>query len=184
MSDSDSNNVPQESSNQPDPLNPNGLLAFATLGEFLEQDGWFPQKVDDKHMYRTFFSGKSGDLRCFAQVMVSLEQLLFYAVAPTRVPDEDRVAVAEFLTRANYGMRIGNFEMDYSDGEVRYKTSLDFEGETLTANLIRHMIYPAVLTMDHYLPGLMSVIYGGLTPFEAIEEIEGRQTPLDPSNSA
>jgi hypothetical protein len=166
--------TPPEGGNSSDPLNPNGLQAFDTLGEFLQQDGWYPQKVDGKFIYRSFFSGKNGDFRCFAQIMVNLEQFLFYAVAAVRVPDDDRAAVAEFITRANYGMRIGNFELDYSDGEVRYKTSLDFEGETLSPSLIRHAVYPAVLTMDAYVPGLMSVIYGGRTPFEAIEEIESK----------
>ena len=31
-----------------------------------------------------------------------------------------RQDIAEYLTRANYGMVMGNFEMDYSDGEIRY----------------------------------------------------------------
>lgn len=30
---------------------------------------------------------------------------------------------AEFLTRANYGLVFGNFEMDMHDGEIRYKPS-------------------------------------------------------------
>ncbi|MBP8974021.1 MAG: YbjN domain-containing protein, partial [Anaerolineae bacterium] len=88
-----------------------------------------------------------------------------------------RPAVAEFLTRANFGLRIGNFELDYHDGEVRYKTSLDFEDEKLTPALIRNAVYPAVTTMDRYLPGLMKVVYGGRTPYEAIEEIEAESEP-------
>jgi hypothetical protein len=80
--------------------------------------------------------------------------------------------VAEYITRANYGLRIGNFEMDYSDGEVRYKSSLDFEGEPLTPKLIKNAMYPAVHTMDLYLPGLLGVMYGNKTPAEAIREIE------------
>jgi hypothetical protein len=175
MSDTAHNDKQPDAGSGSEPLNQNGLLAFRTLREFLEQDGWYPQQVEDKYLFRTFFSGKNGDFRCFAQILVNLEQFLFYAVAAVRAPEEDRSAVAEFLTRANYGMRIGNFELDYSDGEVRYKTSLDFEGETLSHSLIRHAIYPAVLTMDAYVPGLMSVVYGGRTPFEAIEEIEGQR---------
>jgi hypothetical protein len=176
MSDASSNDMSQSPENEQPSPNPNGLQAFTTLGEFLEQDGWHPEAVDDKYVYRTFFGGKNGDLRCFAQIMVTLEQVLFYAVATVRAPEEVRPAVAEFITRANYGMRIGNFELDYSDGEVRYKSSLDFEGELLTPTLIRNAIYPAVMTMDRYLPGLMSVMFGGRTPYEAIQEIEGGGT--------
>src|SRR5512138_3185319 len=155
--------------------NQNGMQAFEMLSNYLDNDEWFPRRIEGKYAYSMSYSGKNGDLRCYAIVRVDLEEFLFYAVAPVKVPDEVRMAVAEYLTRANYGMRIGNFELDYSDGEVRYKTSLDFEGETLSHSLIRHSIYPAVLTMDAYVPGLMSVVYGGRTPFEAIEEIEGQR---------
>lgn len=175
MPDSSPGNKATHSGGDSEPLNPNGLEAFATLGRFLHDDGWHPQRVEDRYVYRSFFGGKNGDYRCFAQIAVNLEQFLFYVTASVYVPEELRPAVAEFITRANYGLRIGNFEMDYADGEVRFKTSLDFEGETLSTNLIRNAIYPAVMTMDLYFPGLMKVIFGGRTPFEAIEEIEGEQ---------
>lgn len=152
----------------------NALRAYEALGRFLEEDGWYPQTLEEKHAYRMYYRGKNGELRCFAQIRVEYEQFVFYAIAPINVPENVRPAVAEFITRANYGMRIGNFELDYSDGEVRYKASLDFEGEVLTNNLIRRVIYPAVQTMDRYLPGLMKVAFGAMTPVEAIQEIEGQ----------
>ena len=65
-------------------------------------------------------------------IRVDLEEFLFYAVAPIKTPDEVRPAVSEYVTRANYGLRIGNFELDYGDGEVRYKSSLNFEGQDLS----------------------------------------------------
>ncbi|MGC9399915.1 MAG: YbjN domain-containing protein [Anaerolineae bacterium] len=154
-------------------INANALQAFETLTSFLEEDGWYPQRLDDRYIHRMGFSGANGQYACYAQIRMDLEQFLFYVMAPVKVPEERRMLCAEFLTRANYGLRIGNFEMDMSDGEVRYKSSLDFEGEALTPNLIRRAIYPAVQTMDRYMPGLMKVMYGAATPEVAIGEIEG-----------
>jgi hypothetical protein len=151
----------------------NGQQAFATLGQFLEDDGWHPRQLEERTAYRTGFAGQNSQMACYAQVVVEQELFLFYALAPFNVPEDARIAVAEFITRANYGMRIGNFELDFRDGEVRYKSSLDFEGTTLTPALIKHAIYPAVLTMDRYMPGLMGVAHGGKSPAEAIAEIEG-----------
>lgn len=150
-----------------------GMEAFATLTTFLESDGWYPQPLDDKAVHRVYFAGENGELRCYAQIRTDLSQFLFYVIAPVKAPEAVRAAVAEYITRANYGLRIGNFEMDYSDGEVRYKSSLDFEGETLTQTLIKNTIYPAVQTMDFYLPGLLGVMYGNKTPVEAIQDTEG-----------
>ncbi len=155
------------------PEHENGLRAFEFLGEFLETDGWYPQRLDDKYIYRVGFTGKNGQFACYAQVRPDLEQFLFYVMAPVKASEADRPAVAEFITRANYGMRIGNFELDFRDGEVRYKSSLDFEGERLSHDWLKHAIYPAVQTMDRYLPGLMNVLYGDVTPAEAVAAIEG-----------
>ncbi|OQY48977.1 MAG: YbjN domain-containing protein [Anaerolineaceae bacterium 4572_78] len=158
---------------EPEDDNSNGLEAFATLNQFLEQDGWRPQIIEGRYAYRTYYSGKNGELQCYAQIRVDLEQFLFYAVAMVKTPEGKRHAVAEYTTRANYGLRIGNFEVDYSDGEVRYKGSLDFEGEKLSFSLIRNVIYPSVQTMDRYLTGLLGVMYGSKTAEEAIGEVEG-----------
>ena len=153
-------------------INLNGANAFVTLGDFLQADGWYPRQLEDKYIYQMGFSGKNGKFTCFAQVRIELEQFLFYAIAPVNAPEAVRPAVAEYITRANYGLRIGNLEMDWQDGEVRYKSSLDFEGDTLTPDLIRNAIYPAVQTLDNYLPGLMQVIYGSASPLDAITQVE------------
>lgn len=149
-----------------------GLRAFETVGKFMEEDGWHPQVLEGNFVYRAYFVGHNGEVTCFAQVRVDLEQFIFYVVMPVRVPEPMRLAAAEYLTRANYGLRIGNFEMDFEDGEVRYKSSLDFEGVELTPDLLRNAIYPAVQTMDRYLPGVLSVVFGGISAEEAIAAVE------------
>jgi len=152
-----------------------GIRAFEAVGKFMEDDGWHPQTLDDNYVYRAYFVGHNGEVTCFAQVRVDLEHFIFYVVMPVRTPAQMRLAVAEYITRANYGLRIGNFEMDFDDGEVRYKSSIDFESVELTPGLIRNVIYPAVQTMDRYLPGVLSVVFGGKSAEEAISGIESEE---------
>jgi len=83
-----------------------------------------------------------------------------------------RQAVAEFLTRVNFGLFIGNFEMDFSDGELRYKTAIDVQDGQLTQEMIRKLVYSNVMMMDKYLPGIMSIIYAGTAPVEAVATIQ------------
>ena len=80
--------------------------------------------------------------------------------------------MAEFLTRVNYGILIGNFEMDYKNGEVRFRTSLDFEDQVLNYALISNHVYPNVWMMDRYLPGLFAVVDSEKDPEEIIKTIE------------
>lgn len=140
---------------------------------FFKQDDWPYQEIEGRPLIRTAFAGKNGEWACFAQAREDMEQFVFYSIAPIKAPVEKRDAVVEFITRANYGMIIGNFEFDYSDGEIRYKTALDVEGGEATFTMLKNLIYINVRTMDRYLPGLMKVIYSDVSPVEAIREIEG-----------
>lgn len=150
----------------------NSLRAYDAVLAFLTDDDWYPVKLEGQHTLRTTFGGKNGDCVCYAQIRLEWQQFLFYVIAPVKVPEEKRPLVAEFLTRANYGLRLGNFEMDYEDGEIRYKSSIDFEGVELPSILIRNMIYPSVQTMDRYLGGILKLIYGEADPKQIITEIE------------
>jgi hypothetical protein len=87
-------------------------------------------------------------------------------------PADKRSAMAEFLPRANYGLTIGNFEMDFDSGEIHYKTGIDVEGDRLSTALVRQLVYANVAIVDRYLPGIMAVIYGNVSPMEAIAQIE------------
>ena len=56
--------------------------------------------------------------------------------------------MAEFLTRANYGIMIGNFEMDFNDGEVRYKGALEYADGDVTIMMIDNLIGKCAYTMS------------------------------------
>ena len=57
-------------------------------------------------------------------VIVGEDTVCCYHIVPVKVPVEKRAAVCEFITRANYGLTLGNFELDMNDGEIRYKVTL------------------------------------------------------------
>jgi hypothetical protein len=141
--------------------------------QFFQEDGWPFTPIEGQPILRTGFQGQSGQFGCFAQAREPQSQLIVYSICPVNVPEDRRLALAEFLTRANYGLFIGNFEMDWEDGEIRYKTSIDVEGDRLSSVLVGNLVYTSVLMMDRYLPGIMRVIYGNITPVEAVAEIEG-----------
>jgi hypothetical protein len=143
------------------------------VAQFLEEDDWPYTKLEGKTVLRTGFSGENGQWSCFAQALEERYQFVFYSIIPNKAPEERRPAMAEFLTRANYGLLIGNFEMDFSDGEIRYKTSIDVEDDELTPALLKQLLYANVLTMDRYWPGIMAVLYSDISPADAITDIEG-----------
>jgi hypothetical protein len=145
---------------------------YEAVTKFMQDDGWPFERVGEEPIARTLFQGDHAQFVCFAQAREEQQQFTFYSMLPVMVPEHKRAEVAEFITRANYDMVVGNFELDLDDGDVRYKTSIDVEDAELTPALIRPLFYANVLMMDQYLPGLMAVIYADVSPADAIAQIE------------
>ena len=145
---------------------------FEEIVNFFEEDGWPFVQIEGEPLLQMVFQGENGKWTCYAKARDDQEQFVFYSVCPINAPDSKRLAIAEFLTRANSGMIIGNFEMDFEDGEIRYKTSIDVEDDSLSSAVIKRLVYANVMMVDAYLPGSMSVIYGDVTPLDAIAQIE------------
>ena len=109
-----------------------GSELFERLKRFFEEDEWHPQPIEGQEALQMGFNGKNGRWRCIAAAFKEQEQVTFYAILDTQVPFARRRLAGEYLTRANYGLRLGNFEMDFDDGEVRCRAGIDVEGGELS----------------------------------------------------
>ena len=98
-------------------------------------------------------------------------QLVVHGVIPLQSPANRRLALAEFFTRANFGLVMGNFEFDIDTGEMRYKTSLQTIGGSVDPAFLGPVFSTNIATTAEYLPGLFAVIGGG-SPTSAIELVE------------
>lgn len=143
-----------------------------SMKSFFTTDDWnFEENTE--HSYLSMgFRGEHGSWRCVARAREQHEQAIFYSILDTNCPEDRRAAMAEFITRVNYGTIIGNFEMDYNDGEIRYKCSVDVEGSELNHALMKHMVYANIHTMNRYHPGILAVAFGGADPEVKVNEIE------------
>lgn len=145
---------------------------FETMTRFFDEASWKYIQVEGKAILQLACRGENGRWMCIAQAKDDLDRMLFFSVLETNVPENRRALVSEFLTRANYGLALGNFEMDFGDGEVRYKTSIDVAGGQLTTGMVATMVRVNLAMMDLYLPGIMSVIYGDTSPADAVARAE------------
>ena len=143
-----------------------------TVIRFFNDAEWTFTRHSEQPILQMGFQGDNGQWNCFAQTNEENERFAFYSVCPVTIPEHKRSLMAEFVARANYGLVIGNFELDFEDGEVRYKTSIDVEGDRLTEALVQQLVYANIATMDAYLPGIMRVIYSDVSPAQAVAQIE------------
>lgn len=151
---------------------PNESLLQAVIN-FFTADDWSFVRIEGESVLHVAFQGRSGIWNCYAMVREIPRQVAFYSICPADASENKRQLIAEFLTRANHNMILGNFELDFNNGEIRYKTSIDVTDDRLSFALIQQLVHTNVTVMDKYLPGIQAVLSGEALAVEAIQAIEG-----------
>jgi hypothetical protein len=132
---------------------------LAQLKLVFAENRWPFAEVRDRPVLVSDLSSVWGTWKFYAQVVPEHDAILFYSICPLRVPEDARQEAANFLARANYGLATGNFELDFDDGEIRYKTALLVDGE-LSPAAVRRAVRANGIAMETYLPGIGAVITG------------------------
>lgn len=97
------------------------------------------------------------------------------AISPLRVDREDKKAMqemAEFLSRVNFSMKRGNFELNMNDGEIRYKTFVDCDDQLLSRKVFFNSYHCPQSMFHRYGAGIMDVCFGQASAEEALEKCE------------
>jgi len=143
------------SSARVDPDTPNTLLG--ELKRVFAENGWPYSEVAGAPVLLSELTGPEGSWDFYAQAVEEKDLVLLYSIVPQRVPVERRVEVSEFLTRANYGLADGNFELDFDDGEVRFKSVLHVPAE-LDEILVKRVVRLNGTALETYLPSIAALI--------------------------
>ena len=69
---------------------------------------------------------------------------------PARIPEGKRPDAAVAVAVANYGMINGSFDLDMSDGEVRFRMAQNFADTGMSEESIHYMLGITFLTTDKY----------------------------------
>ena len=80
--------------------------------------------------------------------------------------------MADFICRANYGMKNGNFELDMMDGEVRYKCYVDCDGALPCTDVIRNSVYCPAQMLERYGAGIVDIVCLDGSAADAISKCE------------
>ena len=138
--------------------------AMAMIKKVFENSGWSYALEDD--MFYTQLDMQELT-NVYYMVLVRDTEYVVYAQLPHKVPEAALPRVAEYLHRANFFMPFCNFELDYSDKEIRVKSYVDFEHCKLSYGVVDNsMTYPLGMLQTHA-NSLMRVMYSN----ESVEDL-------------
>jgi hypothetical protein len=107
-------------------------------------------------------------------VVADANMVAVYSRAPLAVPASHRAAVAELIVRSNWESVVGSLELDYADGEIRFRTSVDVEDVALSQQLLVNLVRDNVIGLDEVLPALRAVAAGQAEPADALATAQRR----------
>ncbi len=160
--------------------------ALEQVVELFRAKDWEFEVDEESDFVRTGIEGDNGHWQVMAVASDDDDAVLMLSLFPQRCPAHRRAPCAELLTRINFGMMMGCFEMDYDSGRIHFKTTLPFARGDLNVALLDSVVMLNLARMDRFLPAIMSVIYAGISPAQALAaarrqakgELRSRRRPL------
>ena len=158
----------------------NEETALAFFARHLDEQKWNYHRVGDT---ATLFSGFNGDdalwdfNMCARQKGDGLFLLGVNSFIPNKARPERRAACAELLSRINFELSLGCFEMNHDDGEIRFRTSVVLPAADITSGVVEHLLRSNLAIVDQRLKQIMAVLYSNCTPTEALKPQEEKAEP-------
>lgn len=149
------------------------LPMLAIVEEILDAHGWEYEELDDETALGWPMRGAAGSWSSFALAREAEERFAVYSVLDVTIPAERRADAAVLIARINWGLPVGNWELDLDDGTLRYKTSIDVAGDRLSLALAERVVARNLEIVDAYLAALSGFADGRLTSDEALSLAEG-----------
>ena len=154
----------------------NSKKAFDTLRKVLTEIDWAADPDEaNASFYIDFGPPPVSVSDAVAAIAMEAEQFLVYINIGPMAPVERRADVARFINRVNWGLSIGNFEMDDEDGFVRFRASIAFSNTELTEPLIRNAILAAMEIVETYAEPIIDVLARGKSAAETWEGLRAKQ---------
>jgi hypothetical protein len=150
---------------------------FERVAGYLDANDWNYTANEEKKYFSAGCRIKDASVRVILDVHESedWQRVLVYSCFPVFVPENKRAAVAESITRINYGMIYGNLEMDLADGEVRVRTIVEADGN-LGDPMIERALASNLETADRFLAPTLAVAFGNAVP-DKVRELVSHSEP-------
>ena len=133
-----------------DEFTPRGEAVYECFKKHFQDHDLHFEAHDEDHAITATFGGEDLPMPLLIRVIDNREVVKLSSSVPLKIPEEKRVDTAIAITAINYQLLNGCFQMDLSDGEVRYSMAQSFRGSEVNDEIIRYLISVTIQTTDEY----------------------------------
>jgi len=148
-----------------------------SIREYYDDQKWKYRYEEEKGLFRMYMHIRVDDIdSCEVRTIVRDERrFTTFVTFPFKVPEKKRTLAANFISRANYKLLLGCFEMDFRDGEIQYKTTCLCGNIRLDPQYVGRQVEVGIQMAEQYGKGLVDVLFRGASAEEVIAEIERQE---------
>jgi hypothetical protein len=139
---------------------------------YFNENGWNNYEYDER--YCIFKAGvglhcklKRTDMRVHCLDV----GITFHFPISIGTDDENEIQTMEFITRANYGLRYGGFQMNLDNNSIEYMVFVPCEDEPTMA-AINTALRTGLSMLERYGDELLAVMFGMKNAKDAVEAVE------------
>ena len=146
--------------------------ALKELVENLNLNYELVEESSDCFFYKLVYQSEKGNFDIIVTLNKQSPYFVIYCYFPMDVPKGKRLKVSEFISYMNYGLSIGNFEMNMENGTLRTKVSYCYDYSAKEqSHLFNSYLKHSYNLLEHYFDGIMTVIYSEKTAKKIYEEL-------------
>lgn len=148
------------------------LKLYKKMLNYLDSKDWHYEKDDEELNIKCITQGD--DLPIPVRMFLDDERdvLRFCSTMPFKVPEDKRIEAAVAIAATNYGLINGSFDYDFRDGEVTFRMTTTYIGDTvLDETVIEYMLIVSAKTIDDYNDKLYMFCKGSLSLKEYLDQI-------------
>jgi len=119
--------------------------------------GWAYRKVDDPEVIEADFEAHHTKVSLHVQSFGTAGIMSVVAGASFPVPATHFTCTAELLMRVNKTLNVGNFELDWDNGQVLFRATNVFPPNRADERIISGLVHSAVAEVDRITPFLGEV---------------------------
>jgi len=132
-----------------------------SIQQFFDSNDLKYMYLEDKHVFVTSLPVQDSLVEQYRLILrMGEDEVISHAQIETNVEEAHRKEVSHFLTRVNYGLKNGGFDMDFGDGEIRYRVFIDSGDRELTGQELFNLIILPGMMFSKFGNSLLAVMYG------------------------
>ncbi|MBP0020343.1 MAG: YbjN domain-containing protein [Cyanobacteria bacterium SBLK] len=145
---------------------------FLIASSFFQEEGLNAHIDEEDEIIALSIPGRPGTWNCYCEIDEEQRLCLIYSIFPLKARPKQYGAIAELIARINYNTSIGNFDLSYETGEIRFRTSIDLEGDRFSKALMKQLFVSNIFKLEQYYNSILMVLMEEATPEEAIDNPE------------